>query len=287
VPSPRDIKTNSALAFLQYYLGFLQRFLRFYRGARTVYDVHSPFVTDLIRHILEDERQFYPFAEIENLRSRLLRSPEKIRISDHGAGSKVQPTKTRKVASLARHGAIDRQTGRQLFKLVHHYEPKHILELGACLGISTLYLAKASPGSRVITLEGCPNTARLAGEHYASLDCKNITRVEGTFKDKLEETLGSLPSLDLLFLDGDHRGHATLDYVNTCLAKAGPGSIFILADIHWTGDMEKAWERIRALPQVTLSIDLFQIGLLFFDPAIREKTHYRLVRWRWKPWRIF
>ncbi len=284
-PGPRNTKTHSALASLRYFGGFLRRYLRFFRDARTIYDVHSPFVADFIRHVLEDDRQFYSFAEIEKLRSRLRHNEEEIRITDHGAGSKVQPLKTRKVASLARHGAIERHTGRQLFKIVHHYKPAHVLEMGACLGISTLYLAKASSGARIITLEGCPNTARLAGENYAALGCANVTLVQGTFADKLEGVLNSLPGLDLLFLDGDHRGQATIDYVKACLSKAGPRSIFILADIHWTEDMERAWEHIHALPEVTLSIDLFHIGLLFFNPSIREKAHYPLVRWRWKPWR--
>ena len=48
--------------------------------------------------------------------------------------------------------------------------------------------------------------------------------------------------------------------------------------------MTAAWEQIRAWEQVTLSIDCFHFGIVFFDPAVREKQHLKVLRAAWKPW---
>jgi hypothetical protein len=38
--------------------------------------------------------------------------------------------------------------------------------------------------------------------------------------------------------------------------------------------MEKAWEEIKQHPHVTLTIDLFFIGLVFVRQAQKEKEHF-------------
>ncbi|HHM20703.1 MAG TPA: SAM-dependent methyltransferase, partial [Bacteroidetes bacterium] len=71
------------------------RFVRFYFGAKTKYDVHSPFVYEFVREVLEDDRWYYAFDEIENLRAYMLNDQRTIRIKDRGAGSQVEKKKVR------------------------------------------------------------------------------------------------------------------------------------------------------------------------------------------------
>ena len=51
-------------------------------------------------------------------------------------------------------------------------------------------------------------------------------------------------------------------------------TILIFDDIHWSAEMEKAWAEIKANPSVTLTIDLFFIGLVFVRKAQKEKEHF-------------
>ena len=46
----------------------------FYLRAVTQYQLHSPFVFELVRAVLEDRRHYYAFDDIEQLRQRLLRA---------------------------------------------------------------------------------------------------------------------------------------------------------------------------------------------------------------------
>jgi hypothetical protein len=40
--------------------------------------------------------------------------------------------------------------------------------------------------------------------------------------------------------------------------------------------MEQAWQAIKADPRVTLTIDLFFIGLVFFDEAFKQPQHFTI-----------
>ena len=43
--------------------------------------------------------------------------------------------------------------------------------------------------------------------------------------------------------------------------------MLIFDDIYWSEGMKEAWAQIKAHPQVTATIDLFWIGLVFFKPG--------------------
>lgn len=273
------------MRLIRFYAGFFRRFLRFYFSAVTVYDLHAPFVASFAHFVITDRRQFYAFPVIENLRRSLLRNPYPIRITDFGAGSKVNPAQWRSIKDIARHSAVGHRTGRWLFKSVLHFNPSNVLELGTSLGISALYLRMAKKTAPFITLEGCPETAAEAGLNFEKAGCADIRVITGPFSWTLPQVLEEFPQLDLLYMDGDHRAGASLGYFEACLKKAGPKSVFIIADIHWSEEMETAWTTMRQHPAVRASVDLFWLGFLFFDERILQAQHVNLVPWLAKPWR--
>jgi predicted O-methyltransferase YrrM len=82
--------------------------------------------------------------------------------------------------------------------------------------------------------------------------------------------------IDLAFIDGNHRKEPTLRYFETILPKTHEGSCIVFDDIHWSSEMEEAWELIRKDERVKLSIDLFFIGIVFFRTEFREKQHFSI-----------
>lgn len=269
-----------------FYLRFLVRYLRFYFQAATKYDVHSPFVADFLEYIVEDERRFYAFPHIERMRARLHRNNFPLEIVDLGAGSKANRAKVRSVRNVLRYSSVSDTTGQQLFRMVAHYRSKQIVELGTSLGLSTMYLAAATPNGQVITLEGCPDVADVAKMSFQRLEIPNISLLLGDFQETFPQALNKIEQLDFLFIDGDHRAGRAEQYFEWSLPKIHNKSIVVLADIHWSKEMEQCWQKIRQHPQVKLSIDLFQIGVLFFDPALRDEKKLSLVKWWMKPWRL-
>lgn len=264
---------------------WLYKYILFYRKAKTIYDLHSPKAYAFAKGVVEDRREFYAFKRIETLRRSLLKTKEMIPILDLGAGSRVNTANFRPVRDLARYNSISPQEGALLFRMVQHFKPRHLLELGTSLGISTLYLKLGSLQTPLITVEGSPRTAAIARKNLDLLKAGNIELWENSFSGALDKLQAIAYPVDFVYLDGDHRKEPTLYYIRQCMKLLSPKSVVVLADIYWSEDMEAAWEELRSLAEVSLSIDLFHLGILVFDPDVLVKQHYPLVNWRLKPWR--
>lgn len=262
------------------------RFINFYFTADTRYTVHSPFVFDFVKNVLEDSRLFYAYHSIETHRKFLLKNHKKIEVTDLGAGSKYSKQKQRSIRQIAQSALSSPRFCRILFKLCHHYQAQRILEMGTSLGISAAYLHSADTRARLITMEGCPNIAEEAKKLFKTLKLKKIEIRVGDFEKSLEEALQSLGSADLIFFDGNHRKAPTLAYFEKAMKYAQESSIFIFDDIYWSEEMMETWEQLKQDQRVRLSIDLFDMGLLFFRSEFKEKQHFKLVPWWWKPWRM-
>jgi len=262
----------------------IQQYLRYYLRSRTRYRVHSPFVFDLVNEVLEDDRHFYVFDDIERLRVNLLRDKRLLNVTDLGAGSHTTTSNQRSVQSIARSAVTPSRYTQFLFSLVHYLKPKTLLEMGTSLGISTLYQAKADGRAQVITLEGCPEIAAIAQENFKRLGANNIELMTGNFSNTLPQALRKIQRIDYVFFDGNHRKMATLNYFQEALKYAHEDSVFVFDDIYWSQEMMEAWEEIKAHPQVTLTIDIFYMGIIFFRKENITKEHFTLIdSWK-KPW---
>jgi predicted O-methyltransferase YrrM len=236
--------------------------------------IHSPFVFDFIIHVLNDKKKYDSYRKIESVRKQLLKNNNTIEVEDFGAGSAVIPFKNRIVKDIAASYLNKKKYAQLLFRIAKYYDAKTIVELGTSFGITTSYLASANADSKIFTFEGAKNIAKIAKENFEKLQLKNIEMVEGSFEKTLPFINDKIENIDLLFVDGNHRKEPTLQYFNFFLSKAGNNSIFIFDDIHWSEEMEEAWKIIKSHSAVTLSIDLFFIGLVFFSNDFKVKQDF-------------
>ena len=237
---------------------------------------HSPFIFHFISQILND-RQFYPeYVTVETLRNKLLKDKAELTINDFGAGSTYSKINKRTVSAITKSSAKPKKFGQLLFRIVKQYQPKTILELGTSLGITTTYLSLANPGSTLITMEGSPAVAQKASQNFNELGLDNISIEQGNFDDTLQGVIQRLSSVNFAFIDGNHRQEPTERYFRELLSKTTNESILVFDDIHWSGEMEKAWETIKSHPSVRCSVDLFFIGIVFFRQEFLEKQHFRI-----------
>jgi len=233
-------------------------------------------VFDFIVHVLNDKRNYEAYDKVEALRHRLLQDQTMLQVRDLGAGSSISAGSQRSVAQIAKHAAKSRKWARLLFRIARYYKSGTILELGTSLGISTAYLASSHEGARVTTCEGSPQIAAMAKKNMESLQLTSVRVAEGDFDETLHDILQELHSVDLAFIDGNHRLEPTIRYFEQILLCCKDSSIIILDDIHWSSEMEKAWQHIQDHPAVTATIDLFFIGLVVFRKEFREKQHFRI-----------
>ena len=131
-------------------------------------------------------------------------------------------------------------------------------------------------GFKVYTLEGAKAITEIAQRHFDQQQLKNIQLIHGNFDDILPGVLASLNQIDLAFIDGNHRTEPTMDYFNKLLALSCSTTLFIFDDIHWSEGMEEAWDQIKHHPAVTLTIDLFFVGIVCINEDIKVKQHFCL-----------
>lgn len=238
--------------------------------------VHSPFVYAFIKNVLNTKSTGESIDAIENYRHQLLSNQNKITILDLGAGADSQGNKSRTIAQIAKRALKPKKYSTLLSRIVAYFQPSHILEMGTSLGITTCYLAQAVPSASVVTMEGAPAVAKQALATFKNLGFQNIQLIEGNFDQSLPNYLNSISTIGITYVDGNHRYKPTMEYFNLLLTKSDEQTILIFDDIHWSSEMEKAWEEIKADPRVSLTIDLFYIGIVFLKKGNKEKENFTI-----------
>ncbi len=240
------------------------RYIHYLFRAKTKHGVHSPFVFNLLKNVINDKKFYSAYEPVEKLRSELLNERSEIKVNDFGAGSAVFKNSFRKIKDIAKYSLKSAKYGQLIFRLVNYFQPSTILELGTSLGVTTLYLAIHTNRPNVLSMEGSEVLALKAMENFEKLNISNIEVVTGNFDDMLAPQLKKLKGVDFVFVDGNHRKEPTLRYFEECLQYSDTNSIFVLDDIHWSDEMEGAWEFIKNHERVTVTVDLFFLGLVFF-----------------------
>ena len=253
--------------------GIAGNYISYLLKAKTKHGIHSPFMYDFVTQVLNDKSTYEEYKQIDEVVRQYKRSEKTIEIIDFGAGSGNEPfeKRFRKISDIAASSGINKKMGRLLFRLVRYYRTENILELGTSLGISTMYLAIANPDVKITTIEGCENTAELAKINFEALGINNVESVIGNFRNVLDNIIKTIPRLDFAFIDGDHREKSTFDYFETCLTKAHNDTIMVFDDIYWSRGMTRAWNKIKKHQSVSISIDLFRIGIVFFRKELSKE----------------
>ncbi len=268
------IRTYNPIKVLSFRLA--AEYVRYRLRSFKLHGVHSPFVYHLYRSVILHNGDYYAYLRLEALREKLLGDNRKLQVTDFGAGPKSGKKLVRKVKRIAASSAKPAKYSQLLFRLVNHFQPGTIFDLGTSLGITTAYMAEAAKNSLFFTFEGCPAVAAVARENFENLGIKHVQLVEGNLDETLARQLAQVESLDFAFFDGNHRYEPTMRYFNACLAKAHEYSLFVVDDLYWSSEMKKAWSEIKKHPQVLQTVDLFFIGLVFFRRT-QPKEHFTLL----------
>ncbi|MGR3809397.1 O-methyltransferase [Jiulongibacter sp. NS-SX5] len=253
----------------------VKEFLKYRWNAKDEHSLHSPFVFDFYKTVIKNRQDIDQEEAIKAVFKVLKNDDRIIEINDLGAGSKFSNKTQRKVKRVAATAVKCFKWSKIIAGIIQKFDYKTSFELGTSLGLTTALMSKASPYGKVYTFEGCSNTLSIAKENFKKLECKNITPILGDLDQTLQHTLEQVPKLDLVFFDANHQYGPTIKYFEACLAKVHEEGCFVFDDINWSDGMRKAWDEIIAHPEVTISIDLFQMGIVFFRKK-QPKQHFLL-----------
>ncbi|MCS7076588.1 MAG: class I SAM-dependent methyltransferase [Bacteroidia bacterium] len=247
----------------------LKEWLKYQIFADTVYNIHSPFLFDFWQNVIQAayKDDLYSTIILPILRGFYM-DKSYIQKYDLGTGKSKG---VERVSYVAKTSSIRAKYGHILHQTVRYFKPRIMIELGTCLGISTRYLYHSFEGEHFYSIEGSPQRLSLARTHLFELDTKKFTLCQGDFDTVLPILLEKHPNIDLAFIDGNHTFRSTQRYFNLILPCSHANTVLIFDDIHWSRDMYKAWEYICTHPKVTLTLDLFQIGICFFNSDLSKQ----------------
>ena len=248
------------------------RYIKYLLTSKNHHAIHSPFVFDLVTNIIYKKTSTNKTTEIESLRMSLCENNKLIIVKDFGVGSNINKNKERKIKDIAKNSSKNKKFGELLYRIVKHFKPTEIFELGTSFGISTLYLSKANSNSNITTFEGCKESAKIALENFKKLDCTNIDTIVGEFGETFSKKLAEKCNVNMVFIDGNHSEDATIRYFEESIKYSDQKTILIFDDIHWSSGMEKAWDYIKKSQKTRVTVDLFFVGLVFLDQKLSKEN---------------
>ena len=273
------LSTSTSLLFslsFRHQYALAKGYCRYWLHAMNEHSLHAPFVYHLYCQAIKPDKKESHFVRLENIRASLRQSTERISVDDLGAGSRVESSADRAVRSIAKHGLSSPKFSRLLNRLITYFDATYVVELGTALGVNTLYLSTACPTAKIYSLEGAEALADHAESLFAQEKQRNIKVVRGDIDQTLPQLLADLPRVDLAYLDANHRYAPTVHNFEQIVSKVHQKSVVVIDDIYWSAGMQRAWQHIQEHEAVTVSVDLFDAGLVFFTPQ-RVKQHYTLM----------
>jgi predicted O-methyltransferase YrrM len=235
--------------------------------------IHSPFVFDLVSRIFRNKIDPYIVCNIEKARKRMISDQRSIIVKDFGSGSEKLKTNLRKVSDIARYSPVPKKYGALLSNMAAEFGNPLIVEFGTSFGISTMYMAASCPEAMVYTMEGCPATAEIASQNFDEAGLKNINIFAGSFDKVLPDITNTGIKPGLVFIDGNHRKEPVIDYFNKMAEISDNKTVIIIDDINYSKEMAEAWNEIKQIEKVSLTVDIFRMGIVFFREGIFHNNY--------------
>ncbi|MES2395229.1 MAG: class I SAM-dependent methyltransferase [Bacteroidota bacterium] len=235
---------------------FIYNYFIYRLKAVNEHGVHSPFVFDLLMNVIYNKNEYYSFKKIEKVREEFLSSKKIIKIS-----------------RIAKLDTLPSKYSQLLFRLVNHFMPPKIIEIGTSFGTSTAYMASANSKNSIITIEKDEEIAEIAKQNFKQLKLKNIEQRSGNIESILKTIVTSDQNLVFVCFDGHHCKQDLLNYFYLCIEKATEESVFVFENMYLSPELKEAWNEIKNDNRVTVTLDLFFMGLVFFRKT-QMKQHF-------------
>jgi predicted O-methyltransferase YrrM len=249
----------------------------FFSGSRKGHGIHSPFVFDFVTGVLANKKDPEWLLMVEKVRKKLKGDGRILEVTDLGAGYEGVEIKSVKISDIVRSSAVPKKFGILLSNMAREFGRPLIIEFGTSLGISTMYLACGCSGARVLTMEGSAALAEVAAGNFKEAGLANIEIMTGSFDEKLDEIIEMGIRPGLVFLDGNHRKEPTLNYFSKIAKISDPETVVIIDDINYSAEMHEAWSLIKEHEKVSVTIDIFRMGIVFFRKGTFRQSY--LIRY--------
>jgi predicted O-methyltransferase YrrM len=251
-------------------------YLNYYLNAVDEHSLQAPFVFHLYNSLKQKLPKSHGDEDIEHLRKKLLNDTTPVKVQDVGAGSrKSQKNAGKTIRQIAQYEISSWKKCVFLNALIQDRGFSNCIELGTSLGITTAYLSRACADGNLFTFEADATLCQKAADHLSLLGCKNVRIIQGNSDHTLTPFLEKSPQIDCAFIDANHTSQALERYFNWLVTYISENGLIIIDDIRWSMDMNKSWNNLCKHPDVSVSLEFRDIGVLFIKTK-HTRQHYIL-----------
>ena len=249
----------------------IQALFLFLIHAKTKHAAHSPFLYNFINAVFGKTTAEDSLQICLQEKMKLFRDNSELKVTDYGTGSKCGSEYMSSVCKQAKRSLKSKSEVQYLYQFASYYKPALIVEMGTSFGISTMAMSMALPNSVILSFEGCPETAQRAKKMFKKRNIHNISIIIGNIDEVFEGALPNEKTFDLAIVDANHTYEHTLKYFFMLKSMRNSKSVIIFDDIHWSKDINNAWNEIKADKDVQLSVETWNYGFVFFNPDLSKQ----------------
>lgn len=230
-------------------------FLKHYLLSLKLHGIHSPFVYDLVTKCIQPK----------NTQAQTLHKLDVINKKwKHFQNSQIP-------IFFSNHTTITPSKQHLLLRLSHYFNFQKTIELGTSMGKVTLVFA-LSENNHHTNIDTCTQTSQITQSFIKTTAYKN--RV--SFTQNIPKNNTYLKA-DCIFINSQLNPMDIYTNFEKILHLLHNDSLLILNDPHKSKEKHQIWKKISKHPQVTVTVDLFQLGLVFFrKQQLQEKFYVKL-----------
>ena len=227
--------------------------LKFWWKAQSKYAVHAPFAFDFYTKAICAKRKFsQELNSMERLRQFVLRD---------SANDILCKIPSRRHAFL-------------LYRIVAYLQPKNVLEVGNSRGLVPVFMACANKQTKIADIKKESQYIEIGDQNNIALLLffKQIgLKVKTILPDNAKQNL----PLGVVYFSNVIFDKNLYVFFLECLPFVDENSVFIFSRIHTSKLMENTWNEIIRNENISLSLDIFHFGIVFFKKNI-AKQHFNL-----------
>ncbi len=266
-------------------LFFIFNYFIFKLKASNEHGVHSPFVFHLLTNVIYNKNEYYCFKNIANLKLQFVSSKNifnwvknKFSLPNNTLGKNYSESDFRLINNTNQiycHNKYSVKYSKLLFRLVNHFQPEHIIEIGTSFSIHSIYLASACSKTSLITIEQNAEIADVTKDKFKKINLINIEQKFGNIPTSIFEIFSRFSTLNFVCFNRGFCASETLNYFTLCLEKVSKDSIFVFCDIYASSSNKELWNTIKNNNRVSVTIDFFFMGIVFFHKE-QAKQNFRI-----------
>ena len=215
----------------------LGSYLKYLMQRKSEYGIHSPFVYDFMRKVLNDSGSNRDYDTAYRV-ARLLDKRKHINYNL-------------------------RKQSRLLYRMVRYFEPDSVVSFGHITVLNATAMALGNMQTKVYLEQ--------SESFLETLNAMGVVNVNLIQPAEFDSTHFRRLNSGFVFFGCDSFEDDTWDYLADCLNYKTADSVFVFEGIHRNRATEDAWEEIKANEDVSVTFDLFCVGMVFFREGIEKQ----------------